>query len=249
MQQLRKNKKIMDAIYYGIIIARWPYDTLLSYGAIRALRMQYDRENPDTLPKLVDLCFNFNYHGIRITPYQVKSEITELLGIIKDLKPCRILEIGTAKGGTLFLFSKVLPDNAEIFSIDRGMPFETFFRRWRVRFFESFVKHKNNMHILQLNSHSKSTFERLKKMLSGKKFDFLFIDGDHTYIGAKKDFEMYSKLVKKGGIIAMHDVALHPPEKNCNVYKFFNELQKKHRTKKIIENTKQGWGGIGILKV
>jgi hypothetical protein len=29
--------------------------------------------------------------------------------------------------------------------------------------------------------------------------DFLFIDGDHTYEGVKKDFEMYSPLVRREG--------------------------------------------------
>ena len=36
--------------------------------------------------------------------------------------------------------------------------------------------------------------------------DFLFIDGDHSYEGAKQDFENYSKLVRPGGLIALHDI-------------------------------------------
>jgi len=37
------------------------------------------------------------------------------------------------------------------------------------------------------------------------KIDFLHIDADHSYEGVKKDFELYSKIVKKGGIISIHD--------------------------------------------
>lgn len=37
------------------------------------------------------------------------------------------------------------------------------------------------------------------------KIDFLHIDADHSYEGVKKDFELYSKLVKKTGIISIHD--------------------------------------------
>jgi len=33
----------------------------------------------------------------------------------------------------------------------------------------------------------------------------LFPDGDHSYEGVKRDFEMYSPLVRPGGIIAFHD--------------------------------------------
>lgn len=37
------------------------------------------------------------------------------------------------------------------------------------------------------------------------KIDFLFIDGDHSYEGVKKDFELYSTLVNDNGIIVIHD--------------------------------------------
>ena len=37
------------------------------------------------------------------------------------------------------------------------------------------------------------------------KIDLLFIDGDHSYEGVKKDFELYSKLLSPSGIISIHD--------------------------------------------
>jgi len=36
-------------------------------------------------------------------------------------------------------------------------------------------------------------------------FDFVFIDGYHTYSQVKKDLDNYSKKIKKGGVIACHD--------------------------------------------
>jgi predicted O-methyltransferase YrrM len=47
---------------------------------------------------------------------------------------------------------------------------------------------------------------KIEGILKGRKVDFLFIDADHSYEGVKKDFEMYSPLVRKGGIIAFHDI-------------------------------------------
>jgi len=35
--------------------------------------------------------------------------------------------------------------------------------------------------------------------------DILFIDGDHSYDGVKTDFELYSKLLTKSGVIFIHD--------------------------------------------
>lgn len=37
------------------------------------------------------------------------------------------------------------------------------------------------------------------------KIDVLFIDGDHTYDGVKKDFELYSTILSDNGIIIIHD--------------------------------------------
>jgi hypothetical protein len=37
------------------------------------------------------------------------------------------------------------------------------------------------------------------------KIDFLFIDGDHSYEGVKKDFDLYSTLLSKHGVIILHD--------------------------------------------
>jgi hypothetical protein len=32
--------------------------------------------------------------------------------------------------------------------------------------------------------------------LGGERVDFIFIDGDHTYEGVKRDFEMHSPLMR-----------------------------------------------------
>lgn len=37
------------------------------------------------------------------------------------------------------------------------------------------------------------------------KIDYLHIDGDHSYEGVKKDFELYSTLMSENGIITIHD--------------------------------------------
>jgi len=37
------------------------------------------------------------------------------------------------------------------------------------------------------------------------KIDYLHIDGDHSYEGVKKDFELYSTIMNENGIITIHD--------------------------------------------
>ena len=55
-----------------------------------------------------------------------------------------------------------------------------------------------------------------------KEIGFLFIDGDHTYDGLKRDFEKYYSLVKPEGFILIHDYGnsgLPDVTKYCNELK------------------------------
>ena len=87
----------------------------------------------------------------------------------------------------------------------------------------------------------------VKKTLERYKLEFLFIDGDHTYTGVKTDFEMYSKLVAKGGIIALHDIVPGSLEKVGGVPRFWNEIKHNFECLELVENWKQGGKGIGVI--
>lgn len=63
------------------------------------------------------------------------------------------------------------------------------------------------------------------------KFDFVFIDGLHTYDQVKKDLYNYDKLIRKGGVVACHDYnhTAYP-----GVAKAIDEFAKEHNTKIVI---------------
>ncbi len=46
-------------------------------------------------------------------------------------------------------------------------------------------------------------------VLQDIKIDVLFIDGDHSYKGVKKDFELYSQILSPKGIIIIHDTDIN----------------------------------------
>jgi cephalosporin hydroxylase len=65
------------------------------------------------------------------------------------------------------------------------------------------LNYGNNHQWIQLfrgDSHDELMLKSVKRFLAGKKLDLLFIDGDHTYEGVKRDWEMYSPLVAKAGL-------------------------------------------------
>jgi predicted O-methyltransferase YrrM len=80
----------------------------------------------------------------------------------------------------------------------------------------------------------------------GERLDFLFIDGDHSYQGVKRDFEMYKSLVNKGGIIALHDI-VQAKDSRVGVPRFWAEIKSKYNTTEIVNNRSQGWAGIGVV--
>ena len=186
--------------------------------------------------------------GFLIRPMQVKSEFLGLLNILQEKKSEIILEIGTANGGTLLGFSKLAPDDATIMSIDLPEgPFGGGYPKSKIPLYFSFKKKNQKMFLLRENSHVNETLEKVKDILNGRRVDFLFIDGDHTYEGVKRDFELYSPLVKSGGVVAFHDVAVHPGYIGCFVNIFWDEIKKNYEHQEFIENKHQGWGGIGVL--
>jgi predicted O-methyltransferase YrrM len=200
------------------------------------------------LEVVVDFAFKGGFSLIR--PFQIRSEILGLLEELdKNNRPKSIIEIGTARGGTLFLFTRVAADNADLISIDlmdRG--YLGGYPEWKTDFYRSFAQKKQKIHLLRADSHDLATLEDVKSILNGNKVDFLFIDGDHSYKGVKRDFELYSSLVRSGGMVAFHDIG-QPKEGTHGVNEFWKEIKNRFDHNEIIEDRKQGWAGIGLLYI
>jgi len=191
------------------------------------------------------------YFGL-IQPAQVKSEITSLMDLLFKEKPKVVMEVGTMNGGTLFLFSRIAADDALLLSVD--LPWARYgygYPKYKVPLYRSFVKPDQALHLLRANSHDASTFQKVRNLLENREIDFLFLDGDHTYEGIRQDFEMYSPLVKRGGIVGFHDIAPHPPETDCDVFRFWNEI-KSHYTDnwgEFVHDWDQEWAGISWIRI
>jgi predicted O-methyltransferase YrrM len=198
------------------------------------------------VPVLVDFAVgNYFFYAV-----QQPEELTALGEILAGRRPERALEIGTADGGTLLFLTRLAAPRATIVSIDLpGGRFGGGYSASRAWFYKRFARRGQRLQLLRGDSHTGEMLERVKAVLGGQALDYLFIDGDHTYDGVKRDFELYAPLVRKGGIIALHDVAEHRPASGCEVSRFWNEIKSQYRHTEIIKDRQQGWAGVGVLCV
>jgi len=179
-------------------------------------------------------------------PIQIESEIVEALKEIHKLKPKYVVEVGTAGGGTLLLWSRVADPEATIVTIDLpGGEFGGGSSYLRVPLFRKLPLPGQTLHIIRGNSQTEETAQLTKSYLKGHDADFLFIDADHTAPGVRADYRLYSPLVRKGGIIAFHDIAITNPE--YGVRGLWAELKEQHQTRDILAQPRAY--GIGLLYV
>ena len=173
-----------------------------------------------------------------VTIHQNENEFMELLKLYRWLDPKCVLEIGSAKGGSLKYLIVNAPTAETFISIDLDTD--------KLAFLYQYTKEGQDLNLIRGDSHLPSTALKVAERLKGRNLDFLFIDGDHSYQGVKSDFTMYSAYVKNG-LIAFHDIVKHPPEYNCHVDIYWQEIKDHYPSLEIIEDKKQGWAGIGVI--
>jgi predicted O-methyltransferase YrrM len=125
-----------------------------------------------------------------------KNDLKILLTLLSPLNIKRCCEIGTWKGYSARVW-------LDAFEPEKFMTIEndekTIVEEWAGK------KGCDSLYA-KCDSHVESSLVKVKEFFGSNLIDFLFIDGDHSYQGVKKDWEMYGPLVKKGGVIVFHDV-------------------------------------------
>lgn len=186
--------------------------------------------------------------AIELGAIQKPLELLLLVNFLKKRPPKTVVEIGTAKGGTFFALCQTASSDATIVSIDLpGGPFGGGYERKDQKIFKSYGKRNQNLHFIRKDSHLESTKRELVKLLGEKKIDLLLIDGDHSYVGAKKDWELYSPLVEENGLIALHDILFHPKVPECQVDRVWSEINDRFKYEEFIDRNDDTWGGIGLI--
>ena len=152
------------------------------------------------------------------------------------------VEIGGLKGGSLRVMGNIIDKNGLLISID--IVGSEKLQKTIKDFSET---HKT--HLIIKDSHLPETKNLLLKQLDGKLIDILFIDGDHTLLGAVKDTIDYTSLVTQNGLIIFHDCGIINAEMTKAGSKVINGVHPCFQS--FVYNKPyillQEWSGLGIV--
>ena len=222
-------------------------NTIKIQHAIKKLKEEIGKCN--SINEYLDMTCNFQFQDISIKPGQIENEIYVLLQVLSNKQPKVVLEIGTGRGGTLFLLTRVAAPNAIIISIDLpGGEFgDNAFPLWKNPLYESFARKNQQIHLIRSSSQDDAAILKLKKILDGNKIDFLLIDGNHCYENVKADFYNYLPFVNHYGIIVFHDICEGPLNMVGGVPCFWKEIKSKYLHTEIIDNDNRLGRGLGLI--
>ena len=203
------------------------------------------RHGRHPIPEEMRYVRSFNWLGFRFRPFQqIESELLRFLEVVAVRQPRTVVEIGSARGETAFLLARAAAPDAHIVCVD--LPyfpggFVIPSRRWM---WPRFAVDDQTVTLVERNSHDQQTAHLVAELAAP--IDLLFIDGDHSYDGVKRDFELYTPLVADGGLVAFHDIVAGLPEVG-GVPDFWRAVRG-HDYEEIVASPEQAGYGIGLLR-
>jgi predicted O-methyltransferase YrrM len=187
-------------------LGRTPAGKNLIHAAVMrdpaAMRFPHVERWPETVRGFEDLAFLFSSNQLNhgVASLQI-DEAALLYRLARDVAGGPFVEIGRFKGGSTFIFASALPDGVELWSYDLhvalrpDMTGEQLDAELLVALKRFGIEHK--VHLVVGDSR--------KVEFPAESVALLFVDGDHSYEGAKADYERWSELVRAGGDLLFHD--------------------------------------------
>lgn len=171
-------------------------------------------------------------------------------GLIRQQKPKNLLCIGSRYGYIPAIMAQACKDNnfGKVDFVDAGYG-EKDKNHWTGEAFWKTEKGVNCFKNFNLEKYIKihvQTTKNFKQKCENKKYDYIYIDGDHSYKGVSFDTKIFWPLLNKNGYVVFHDISVKHecPEGEYGVWKLFEEFSKNKSNIKIDYKN----SGLGIIK-
>jgi predicted O-methyltransferase YrrM len=114
-----------------------------------------------------------------------------------------VVEIGTADGRYAEILCQKIPMLDMLYTIDPYIPYNG---NWRSQDYQNKAYQKAKSRLEKYNAQiiNKTSMDALQDFDNGD-IDAVFIDGDHHFDYVMEDIIAWSRKVKKGGIVSLHD--------------------------------------------
>jgi len=134
---------------------------------------------------------------------ETQTTLLERACLVKHAKGrLRLAEIGVWHGVTTRLLRQAMAQQGILFAIDPFLKGRIGFSFQKIIAQTEVVKEWNGtVRWLRMTGQLAAS----QKEIRLAPIDFLFIDGDHSFEGIRGDWETWSPLISKGGVVALHD--------------------------------------------
>lgn len=144
----------------------------------------------------------------------------------------RALEIGSYMGASAAIIAKALVDDGQLFCVDPWEP-----RRGRENPGLTICRRELARNgVLDRVVFIRAYSQNITTELAGR-FDFIFVDGDHSYQGLQTDWEIVLKRLAPNGVVCLHDttVPASEPHRRPDSVAFFNDVIREHSEFEVLE--------------
>jgi len=153
-----------------------------------------DADWPPTVAGFEDLAFLFTSgelnHGIASLAF---DEAAYLYRIARRLGPATLVELGRFRGGSTLVLSTAMDEGAELHSYDLSRP-------------DAALVHALGQYGLAGRVHLHVGDSRIAPP-PAESCALVFVDGDHSYDGARADYLRWRELLRPGGHLLFHAAA------------------------------------------
>jgi len=198
------------------------------------------------------LISNFNGdrgHNINTSQYFLGFGLLHY-GIIRNIKPNNILCIGSRKGFIPAILALACKDNAKghVDFVDAGYDRDNI-NHWSGIGWWKKVDPNKHFSYLELNTWITTyvmTTKKFAKEYPNRIYEYIYIDGDHSYEGVKLDYSLFWPKLTKYGFMVFHDVYVQYTKNlgHFGVWKLWREL--KNNNKIIFPFPKDS--GLGFIQ-